>query len=156
MRVTQKSDDEQKAYNYAIRLLTAREYGYEELVDKLCHKFEDEAAYAAVDRCRELGFQSDEREAEMLCRHAALRLAGPKYAYLEAKKRKLDEDLLDPFLEEMDFLDLAVQFLERKYGVDADFSPAGRQKMLASLYRRGFESGTCINALRQFSDNIPE
>ena len=156
MRVTQKSADAQKAYNYAIRLLTARDYGYEELLDKLSRKYEDEAAYAAVDRCRELGFQSDERAAEMLCRHTTLRLAGPRYAYLEAQKRNLDCSLLDPFLEEIDFLDLAVQFLERKYASKVDWSPAGRQKMLAALYRRGFESGTCIKALRQFSDNDPE
>ncbi len=156
MNKTSKSSDPQKAYNYAIRLLTAREYGYGELVGKLCRKYEEDVSYLVAEHCRERGFQSDERAAEMISRHTVARLAGPRYAYHEAQKRGLEVYLLNSYLEEIDFSEIALQFLERKYGDEADFSPCGRQKMLAALYRRGFDGSTCLEALKQFSDNAPE
>lgn len=156
---TEKSSDEGKAYGYAIRLLTSREYGAAELFKKLCEKYTEETAQRAVLLCSEQGFQSDERFAEMLCRHAALKPSGPNAIVFEAERRGLDPDLLDPYLEEMDFDALAAEFLQRRFSekLEAldDDDPAARwklkQKMMAALFRRGFDADTCRRAVELFS-----
>lgn len=146
----EKSQDAVRCYNYALRLLTAREYGYEELVTKLSSKYDEAVAYEVVDRCREQGYQSDERAASMLARHAISRLAGPKSAVVECIKRGIDPSLLDENFAEVNFEDLAYEFLVHKYGQNPEIDQKMKQRMLGALYRRGFRSSTCIAALRQF------
>ncbi len=146
----EKSQDAARCYNYALRLLTAREYGFEELARKLATKYDEDLAYETADKCRDCGYQSDERAAEMLARHAIGRLAGPKSAVFDCIKRGIDPDLLDEPFSEVDFEELAYSFLERKYGQDIEIDQKMKQRMLGALYRRGFSASTSIAALRQF------
>lgn len=151
-----KSDDENKAYAYALRLLTAREYGYKELVRKLSQKYKADIAENTVMRCRKNGLQSDERFAQLLCRHAEIKLSGPMSVKIDAMRRGLDPDELEPYLDEIDFEALALAYLQKRYALSPDLSYAGKRKMLASLYRRGFDRDTCIEALEQFCISLPD
>ncbi len=145
-----KSQDAARCYNYALRLLTSREYGFEELAQKLASKYDEDLAYETADKCRDCGYQSDERAAEMLARHAIGRLAGPKSAEVDCLKRGIDPSLLDDAFSEVDFEEIAFTFLEHKYGQDVEIDYKMKQKMLGALYRRGFSASTSIAALRQF------
>ncbi len=146
----EKSKDAARCFNYALRLLTSREYGFEELVRKLEGKYAEDLALETAEKCRDCGYQSDERAAEMLARHAIGRLAGPKSAVVDCMKRGIDPSLLDDAFSEVDFEELACTFLERKYGQDVEIDYKMKQKMLGALYRRGFSAATGIAALRQF------
>ena len=152
----ERSDDDNKAYAYALRLLTAREYGYDELLRKVSQKYQNQTAENAVMRCRENGLQSDERFAQLLCRHAEIKLSGPGSVKIDAMRRGLDPDELDPYLDEIDFDALALAFLQKRYASAPDLSYAGKRKMLAALYRRGFDRDPCIEALEQFCISLPD
>lgn len=146
---TAKDDDQSRAYNAALRLLTAREYARRELYLKLTKKFTSTAAREAVKRCAKEGWQSDERCAQMLLRHMELKLYGPVKLQQEAVKRGLSEDLLVPLIENTDWIALALLVLKHKYQCD-DLDYVTRQKALAMLYRRGFSSSMCTRALELF------
>ncbi len=139
------------AYLACIRLLGRREYSKAELMRKLKGRFTREAASEGLRRCVAEGAQSDERFAQMLVRHAVSAHLGPQRLRLEAVKRCFDPDALEPYMDEVDFDAIALEYLKSHYqDTDAsDFKTA--QKMKAALYRRGFELETCVYAVEQFS-----
>ena len=75
---------------------------------------------------------------------------------IDAMRRGLDPDELEPYLDEIDFEALALAYLQKRYALSPDLSYAGKRKMLASLYRRGFDRDTCIEALEQFCISLPD
>jgi regulatory protein len=145
------SDSADGAYAACIRLLARREYSKAELLRKLKGRFTFEAAREGVARCVSEGAQSDGRFAEMLVRHGVSNCLGPMRLRLEAQKRGFDPDMLEPYMDEVDFTAVALDFLKRRYaGADpSDFKLS--QKMKAALYRRGFDASTCSDACEQFS-----
>ena len=84
------SDEVTLAYNEMIRLLTAREYSAYELTRKCTGRFAPTAVAAALARCQEQGFQSDERYADLLVRHMRLALYGSYKLRLEAQRKGVD------------------------------------------------------------------
>ena len=52
-------DDAEKAHESALRMLTARAHGEQELLRKLRQKYDAEAARSAVERCKDAGLIDD-------------------------------------------------------------------------------------------------
>ena len=147
------SDEVTLAYNEMIRLLTAREYSAYELTRKCTGRFAPAAVAAALARCQEQGFQSDERYADLLVRHMRLALYGSYKLRLEAQRKGVDWHLVEAALvkNELDWYELAYQCLRKKYSA-ADLSDyKTRVKANGFLGRRGFETAEREYALARLA-----
>ena len=147
------SDEVTLAYNEMIRLLTAREYSAYELTRKCTGRFTPAAVAAALARCQEQGFQSDERYADLLVRHMRLALYGSYKLRLEAQRKGVDWHLVETALvkNELDWYELAYQCLCKKYSA-ADLSDyKTRVKANGFLGRRGFETAEREYALARLA-----
>ena len=147
------SDEVTLAYNEMIRLLTAREYSAYELTRKCTGRFAPTAVAAALARCQEQGFQSDERYADLLVRHMRLALYGSYKLRLEAQRKGVDWHLVEAALvnNELDWYELAYQCLCKKYTA-ADLSDyKTRVKANGFLGRRGFETAEREYALARLA-----
>lgn len=143
------SPDYKKALNYALRLLSAREYSRYELYTKLTKKFSIELAKTVLKICDDYGYVSDKRCAQMLINHMHSAHYGQKRLFLEALKRHLDKNLVYDLAQDVDWLNIALELLHKKYEVlpSENFE---RNKILAFLYRRGFSMPICYQALENF------
>ena len=147
------ADEVTLAYNEMIRLLTAREYSAYELTRKCTGRFAPTAVAAALARCQEQGFQSDERYADLLVRHMRLALYGSYKLRLEAQRKGVDWHLVEAALikNELDWYELAYLCLCKKYTA-ADFSDyKTRVKANGFLGRRGFETAEREYALARLA-----
>ncbi len=147
------SDEVTLAYNEMIRLLTAREYSAYELTRKCTGRFAPTAVAAALARCQEQGFQSDERYADLLVRHMRLALYGSYKLRLEAQRKGVDWHLVEAALvnNALDWYELAYQCLCKKYTA-ADLSDyKTRVKANGFLGRRGFETAEREYALARLA-----
>ncbi len=147
------ADEVTLAYNEMIRLLTAREYSAYELTRKCTGRFAPTAVAAALARCQEQGFQSDERYADLLVRHMCLALYGSYKLRLEAQRKGVDWHLVEAALvkNELDWYELAYQCLRKKYTA-ADLSDyKTRVKANGFLGRRGFETAEREYALARLA-----
>ena len=146
-------DEVTLAYNEMIRLLTAREYSAYELTRKCTGSFAPAAVAAALARCQEQGFQSDERYADLLVRHMRLALYGSYKLRLEAQRKGVDWHLVEAALvnNALDWYELAYQCLCKKYTA-ADLSDyKTRVKANGFLGRRGFETAEREYALARLA-----
>ncbi len=141
-----KSADEEQALNYAVSLLTRREYARAELWSKLILKFEKEAALGALKRVTAQNLQSEERYCEMYQRHLLQGGYGPRKFSAQMAKMQVKEEIYGKYLE-ADWLTGACDLLKKRYKGEAlsDFKTA--QKALAMLARRGFDYSQCREAL---------
>lgn len=138
-----------RALNYALRLLSAREYSRYELITKLLQKYPQALAHQALAYCDEYGYVSDERCAQMLINHMYSAHYGPMRLNLEAAKRKIPTSIIEPLVAEVDWLKIALELLYKKYAeIPSDLKE--RQKILAFLYRRGFSADICYKAVDNF------
>lgn len=138
-----------RALNYALRLLSAREYSRYELITKLLQKYPQDLAHQALAYCDEYGYVSDERCAQMLINHMYSAHYGPMRLNLEAAKRKIPTSIIEPLEAKVDWLKIALELLYKKYAqIPSDLKE--RQKILAFLYRRGFSADICYKAVDNF------
>ena len=147
------SDEVTLAYNEMIRLLTAREYSAYELTRKCTGRFAPAAVAAALARCQEQGFQSDERYADLLVRHMRLALYGSYKLRLEAQRKGVDWHLVEAALvkNELDWYELAYQCLCKKYSAADLLDYKTRVKANGFLGRRGFETAEREYALARLA-----
>ena len=145
--------EEAQAYQELIRLLTAREYSAHELRGKLAARFGADAIAAALTRCQALGYQSDERYADLLVRHMRFALYGPQKLRLEAQRKGVAWDLVTAAMgaNELDWDELAYQCLCRKYHAAQLLDFKTRGKANAYLVRRGFETSSREYALTRLA-----
>ena len=151
-KVKQLNDDAAHALNAALRLLTAREYSKKELYKKLCAGHTRAAAEAAVNRCVAERWQSDERYAQILCRHTVLSFHGEQKLRYDAKQKGISSELIAKFIEETDWTAVAFEFLKKRTHLQKQLSFKDRQKLMASLYRRGFLTDQCRDAVEQLAE----
>ncbi len=143
-------DDAHKALDYAVGLLSKKEYTKKELFTRLCYKFTKDCAVTALKKCIDEHWQSDERYCSLACEHYINQGYGPFKISFELKKRGISESLYEPLLETQDFNEVALNYLKRKCDKTQNFDFALKQKILSHLARRGFSNDTCISALEQF------
>lgn len=90
------SSDAERAHESALRMLTARAHGEQELYRKLRQKYDAAAAQSAVDRCREAGLIDDAAYAADLAEELYRRKAfSPERIRRELEQRGVDRKTAD-------------------------------------------------------------
>ena len=150
--------DEQQAYDYALRLLTRREYSRRELYQKLLQRYVKELAILVLKRCIRANLQSDELYAQMLVRHMVYQGYGPLKFVQSCKSQGIGSDIYQALLEETDWLLLGLEVLQKKaphYMRDGTKPSAldytQKQKIMAMLYRRGFPAALITEIFEKFT-----
>ena len=130
---------EPDVHEIAVRYLTRREYGIEELRQKLMQRGADSAiAEKVVSDLADENLVSDQRFAEMYVRTRMRRLYGPVKIRGELRSLGISDYVVAqamPFEQETWF-DMASQWAEKRCRGELDY--AGRAKLHRSLMNRGF------------------
>lgn len=146
----------ERAYQYALKLLAARDYTTLKLMEKLrARECPDAAVESVVTRLAREGWINDRRFAERFAESAlsTQRFFGPRLK-LEMRRRGLPVDLIEEvlahLLDEHDEGEGARSVLERRY---PGFSFAGandkeKGRVVGFLQRRGFGLSTIFRVLR--------
>lgn len=166
----------------AFYYLSRREYGRDELRQKLIDKEQDPIKVEALlDEFAEKGYQSDWRTALMLIREGMRKGRGRQRIKQEFYRRKLPlPDNIDTLIERaqqqsdeftefindnpsevdgnegVDWLKLAVEARVKKYGSELPTTPKDKAKQLRFLQYRGFNSDVCFDALKYNLQNLDE
>ncbi|MDY4992460.1 MAG: regulatory protein RecX [Succinivibrio sp.] len=155
-QVKQKSDDVAKAYNAALRYLTRREYSKVELYNKLKLYYTDSASKEALKKCLEYHYQSDERYAQALSHHLISQGYGPRKLMVEACKKGLNKSYYQEVLDDTDWVQIAALYLKKKLKGTDEITFEQKQKILASLARRGFSNSQCLEAFDRYQELVDE
>jgi len=151
------SRDPGDSWAAALRLLTRRDYGTDELRRRLLDKgFPDDAVDAAIARGIALGYLDDARYVERLT-HALVttgRAAGPRLL-LELRRRRLPEELIHTAMMENRAEGTEAAALRGLIGrrfPAFDFAAANereRRRVVAFLQRRGFALDQILTELKR-------
>lgn len=143
-----------EAYNCALRLLSRREHGEQELVNKLVQKgFSELEAFEAIEQCQHLGYQSDIRYAQSLYRTRANQGYGPVRIEQQLKQVGICAEIIEEAYDatEADWVALAKAVKEKKFRADVEPSFEHLQKQKQFLRYRGFPTSV-INHLFESLD----
>ncbi|GAB2189141.1 recombination regulator RecX [Sessilibacter sp. MAH1] len=161
----QTTDLPKKFTDYAIYLLSRRDYSTSELTKKLHNKFatDDESGqttedfYNALQHCLnkviEYGYVNDERYSEAFVRSSSTKFRGPLRIRNELKQKGLANHHIASALETdtIDWFELAKLAFDRKFGPDSREQIKTDPKLKAKCYRylsyRGFTSDQISYAL---------
>lgn len=147
----------ERAYQYALKLLAARDYTTLKLREKLSAKeCSGEVAEDVVTRLITEGWVNDRRFAERFAESAisTQRFFGPRLK-LEMRKRGVPGDLIDEILGRMrgehDEGEGARSLLEKRFPVFSFSAADDREKrrVIAFLQRRGFGFSAIMKAMRE-------
>lgn len=144
-----------KAFHSAIHLLSRREHGAKELQQKLGRKGYNQAeAQEALDKCQELGLQSDAKFIEHFIRARIQQGYGPLKIAYELKNKGLAEEKIQQGLqEEQDnwvAYAMAVWQKKSKGQVAASFDEL--QKYQRFLLYRGFDRAVIAELMREMGN----
>lgn len=148
----------------AMHLLAAREYGRNELIDKLRNNYSEQTALTVADLMCEYGYVNDERYAEKLARqYITVRRYGKSRAKQMMRQKGLEDETIDAALDiysEDDITEEICAILRKKYA-DKLFLEGleGRkemQKVIAALARRGYGYSDIKSALYIIKEEYDE
>jgi len=155
LRSSEPSSPE-RAYLYALRILTARDYTVARLREKLLGRgFDGSDAEAALGRMLSEGWVDDRRFAERFAESALAsgRYYGPRLR-LEMRRRGLQPELVSEVLglvlAERDEAEEVRAIVERRFSGFSFATASDREKRRATgfLQRRGFSLSAILRALR--------
>ncbi|MBT8141043.1 MAG: regulatory protein RecX [Gammaproteobacteria bacterium] len=139
---TQELPPEELARQYALDCLSRREYGTQELHNKMLGKAHEPAVIAQV--LRELTDEdllSDERFAEAMLSHGAFKGQGPRKIRHDLAKKSLPAHFINAAFEvcEIDWFALAKEVRTKKYGTECPKEWKDKAKQMRFMQTRGFE-----------------
>lgn len=126
-------------HEIAVRYLTRREYGIEELRQKLIQRGADSAmAETVVGQLADENLVSDERFTEMYVRTRMRHLFGPLKIRGELRSRGISDHLISAMMpdEQETWFDNASHWAGKRCQGELDY--AGRAKLYRGLMSRGF------------------
>ena len=135
----------------AMDMLSRREYSQRELVFKLQDKGADAVmAESAVQELAEQNLQSDLRFAEMLVNSSLHKGRGPLRLEQDMEEHEIPANLFLPLLDaiNVDWLALAKQVYEKKYGDSCVDDYNERAKRMRFLQGRGFNTSQIKSTIR--------
>jgi regulatory protein len=150
----------ERAYQYALRLLTARDYTEARLREKLCGRdFEDADVEAALGRMVTESWLDDRRYAERFAEGALAsgRYYGPRLR-MEMRRRgvppEMVSEVLGRVLAERDEVEEVSTVIERRYSGFSFSTASDREKrrVVGYLQRRGYSLSAIMRALRAQND----
>ena len=145
---------EAEVHEIAVRYLTRREYGIEELRQKLLQRGADQAiAEKVVSDLADENLVSDQRFTEMYVRTRMRRLFGPLKIRGELRSRGISDFLITQELsfEQETWFESASQWAEKRCHGELDY--AGRVKIYRTLMNRGFTHEQANVALDSLNSN---
>ncbi len=137
----------------AVRYLSRREYGIEELRQRLLQRGADSGtAEKVVGDLADENLVSDQRFTEMYVRMRIRRLFGPLKIRGELRSRGISDYLIAQEMpqEQEAWFDTAMQWASKQHRGELDY--AGRAKIYRSLMNRGFSHEQANVALDSLSD----
>jgi len=136
---TARDLNEAEVRDIALRYLGLREYGIEELRQKLLHRgVESDIADKVVGDLADADLVSDQRFTEMYVRTRIRRLFGPLKIRGELRGKGISDFLIGKAMpvEQEAWFDAATQWASKRCVGELDY--AGRAKIYRSLLNRGF------------------
>ncbi len=134
-----REPDEAETRDMAVRYLCRREYGIEELRQKLLYRgCVASIAEKVIGDLADENLVSDERFTEMYVRSRVSRLFGPLKIRAELRSRGISDFLISKFLpdEQGAWFDMATVWASKRHSGELDY--ASRAKVYRSLMNRGF------------------
>lgn len=126
----------------AMDLLARREHSRQELQRKLARRFavDAEVIFSVINQLTQEGLQSDQRLAEAFLRYRSNRGQGPLKIKAEMREKCIESDLIEQIFDEanIDWFDLALRVLEKRYGEGSAVDASERAKRTRFLQQRGF------------------
>ncbi len=126
----------------AMDLLARREHSRQELQRKLARRFavDAEVIFSVINQLTQEGLQSDQRLAEAFLRYRSNRGQGPLKIKAEMREKCIESALIEQIFDEanIDWFDLALRVLEKRYGEGSAVDASERAKRTRFLQQRGF------------------
>ncbi len=143
--------DPKEARKKAMDYLARREYGRQELIDKLATAgFDADVAMTVVDVLRDENLQSDQRFSESFVQSRISQGKGPVRIRQELKERGIRSEVIDDALEEAaaDWFAMAAEIRVKKFGPDVPGEFKEKARQMRFLQYRGFEQEHIQSAMR--------
>ena len=142
--VFSKKDNYTRCKNSAIYSLAMREHSRKELYNKLQKKeyVEGVDLEKLLDELEESNYLNEQRFTESFIRYRASRGQGPVKISSELYSRGIINSVINESINvsEIDWFDLALKQLEKKYGYDKSCDYKEKSKRMRFLISRGFTS----------------
>ena len=146
----------------AMHLLGGRDYGRNELIEKLKNNYSEKTAVTVADLMCEYGYVNDDRYAEKLARqYITVRKYGKSRATLMMRQKLLDAQTIETALDKYTADDITgeiAEILRKKYsdrlflgGIEGKKE---MQKVIAALARRGYGYNDIKTALYIIQDEF--
>lgn len=134
---------------YGMGLLSRREYGAHELLQKLQAKGSQESAQTALEWLQSQNLQSDQRYASMLIRSKGLRGYGPQRIRQEMQQKRLASDAIEAAFSEFDgdWFEQARLAYEKKFRTPVTKDLKDKARRQRFLLYRGYTSDQISYAL---------
>ena len=134
------ADDAERAHESALRMLTARAHGEQELYRKLRQKYDAAAAQSAVDRCREAGLIDDAAFAADLAETLCSRKGwSPERVKTELIYRGVDKETAENAVSALDIdRDSGIMMLLAKMRITDDSPDKDKARAVRRLLNAGY------------------
>ena len=134
--------------SYAFAVLTRKEYSKAELIEKLALYAEHrDEVLLLVEELSERQYQSDQRVAEIVLSSQKRKGKGPNRIKMALKTKKIDTELIQEELKEVDWTEQAYQLKVKKFGMTVEKDPKIKAKQIRFLMYRGFELDAIMKAI---------
>lgn len=145
-------DDYQNCRSYALKLLNMRAYTTCRLKEKLREKeFTQSSSDRVIQECIERGYLNDRLWAESFVRVQKGKKYGQSIIAQKLKLKGIDSSIISEVLEKYQDEEVDVEnlrkLLETRYRSRKLEDPREKQKVIASLLRRGFDYTTILKSL---------
>ena len=133
----------------AIRLLSRREHSGKELRRKLLERgFDSLTIDNALVSLKDENLQSDDRFTECYIRSKWNKGIGPLRLRRELCEHDIDDEMIDSYLPEYEWRQLAVEVRQKRFGLRLPDSFEERAKQMRFLQYRGFSSEQISGAMK--------
>ncbi|MCR5484996.1 MAG: recombination regulator RecX [Clostridiales bacterium] len=143
-----------RAYNKALSLISIRDHGRRELLDKLKKDFDPDDAEAAVEKLEEIGYIDDKKFAENLADELMRRKKfAPKRIMQELQRRGIDRETAEEAVSGLDIDGerCIIELLETKFAHSLS-DEKGIKRTFNTLLRMGYGVGEIKDAMRYAAD----
>lgn len=152
LEMIKQQSDTRKAKDKALGYLSLRDYASGELYDKLCQKFDEHSAAAAVAYMKQLELLNDENFAKHRAAYLARHHKSTREIRQQLNAKGISRDLIDIALEEVMPQDEEACFAVLQKSYLSKLQKGQTDKVIAALSRKGFSYGAIKTALAHWEE----